>query len=371
MITPGSTLGILGSGQLGRMIAQAAQSLGYRVHVFAPDAEGSPAGQVADAASTAEYDDEAALAAFGKSVDVVTVEFENVPAAALELLQGLVPVRPGVKSLHTSQNRAREKAFLKDAGLPLPPFVAVDDVSGLEAALKVTGMPAVVKTAASGYDGKGQAVVRSRADLAAARELFSGGSCVVEAFVSFRREISVVAARGVNGQVQAYGAFGNTHVNHILDVTVALETDPEATALATRVADALGHVGVLCLELFETEDGLLVNEIAPRVHNSGHVTVVSSSTGQFEQHVRAVCGLPLGGADRRQPAAMANLLGDLWTDGEPDWSAALEDPAVKLHLYGKAEARPGRKMGHLLATGETDREALEKVIAARRRLTKS
>jgi 5-(carboxyamino)imidazole ribonucleotide synthase len=305
---------------------------------------------------------------------VVTVEFENIPAAALEVLSAAVPVRPAASALQTTQNRLREKLFLRRHGLPHAPFVAVDGPEELAGALELTGLPAVLKTAGFGYDGKGQLLLRSEADLPAARELLVRQACVLEAFVSFRREVSVVLA--CNGsETLDYGVLENQHAQHILDVTTTPgpQADPAArgaVALARKIAAALDYRGLLCVEFFETQAGeLLVNEIAPRAHNSGHLTIEASVTGQFEQQVRAVCGLPLGSTAFRAAAAMANLLGDVWAAGTPDWQAALADPAVKLHLYGKEEARAGRKMGHLTALGATAGEAAAKVRAARELLS--
>lgn len=374
-LAPGGSIGILGSGQLGRMLALAARPFGYAVHVYAPDASGSPAAQVADSATQAAYLDEAALREFARMCDVVTVEFENIPAEALELLGQWTAVRPGARSLRLSQNRLREKEFLVSAGLPVAPFRTVRSEDGLKEALGEIGWPAVLKTAGFGYDGKGQALLRSPRDLPRAEAILAGGEAVLEAFVDFSSEVSVVAARTSGGVTGSFGLFHNDHVNHILDVTAVLPEDgtdgaeQEAAGIARQIADALGHVGVLCVELFRLGDGrLLVNEIAPRVHNSGHLTIEAAGSSQFQQHIRAVAGLPPGDFSFRSPAAMANLLGDLWENGEPDWAAALADPRVQLHLYGKEEARPGRKMGHLTAVAGTASEAREAVLAARHRL---
>lgn len=370
LIQPGATIGVLGSGQLGRMLALAAARLGYRVHVFSDAPPDSPAGQVAQLEISAAYSDETALRKFAAGVDVVTVEFENVPAAALELLATLVPVRPGSGALHVTQNRLREKRFLQQHDLPHAPFVPVNSEEELRAALQLTGWPAVLKTAGFGYDGKGQLLLTNEADLPAAAELLSGGA-VLEGFVEFDRELSVLLARSGTGQTADWGVISNTHANHILDLSVtgAPAEAERAVVLARQAAEALDFTGLLCVEFFETAAGeLLVNEIAPRTHNSGHLTIEGSVTSQFEQQVRAICGLPFGSTELLRPAAMANLLGDLWNTGTPDWSAALRDPAVKLHLYGKAAARPGRKMGHLTALAATQAEAASKVLAARERL---
>ena len=369
-ILPGAALGVLGSGQLGRMFAMAARRLGYRVHVFSPDTN-TPAGQVADVEIAAPYDDLDAVRAFARSVDVVTFEFENVPAATTEAVVEIVPVRPNGAVLHVAQQRAREKGFLAEKGFPVTPFVRVTAEDELDAALARTGVPAVMKTASLGYDGKGQAKV---ADAAAAREAWrrmGGVEVVVERFIPFEREVSVVAARGLDGWTTSYGVIENTHANHILDVSVWPADVPphverRASEIALGVLEALDVVGVLCVEFFLTADGgLLINELAPRPHNSGHLTIDAAVTSQFEQQVRAICGLPPGSVDRLRPAAMANLLGDLWVGGEPDWAAACAIPNVKLHLYGKADARPGRKMGHLTALAETPQQARELALKAR------
>ena len=371
-ILPGATLGILGSGQLGRMLALAARQLGYRVQVFSPEG-GAPAGQVADRDLVAPYLDLDALRGFARGVDVVTFEFENVPAAALEALAEIVAVRPGVEVLATTQHRLREKRFLANAGFPLAPFRAVHSAAELASALTELGTPAVAKTAGWGYDGKGQVRIDAVSHAAAAWVALATDEAVVEAFVDFECELSVVAARGADGGFAHWGVVLNHHVRHILDLTIApAPISPalarEAEELVRDLLAALGVVGVACVELFLTRGGrLLVNEIAPRPHNSGHWTIEGAVTSQFEQQLRAVCGLPLGATDRPRPAALANLLGDLWAGGEPDWPAALALPDVHLHLYAKEDPRPGRKMGHLTALGEG---AAERVEAARARLSR-
>lgn len=373
-ILPGATVGILGSGQLGRMLALAARRMGYRVHVFSPGTD-TPTGQVADHEHSAPYHHLAAVRSFARKVDVVTFEFENVPAEAAEVAAAEVPVRPAGAVLHTTQNRLREKTFLADRGFPVAPFRRATSTGELAAALADLGTPVVVKTAGWGYDGKGQLRIDDPAAAGAAWAELGTDEAIVEAWVDFEREASVVAARGVDGAFTHWGVFANDHVDHILDVSVAPAPLPpevarEAVAIARGVLEELDVVGVLCVELFVRPDGrLLVNELAPRPHNSGHLTVDASITSQFEQQLRAVCGLPLGATDLVRPAAMANLLGDLWTGGEPDWPAALSRPGVALHLYGKKEARRGRKMGHLTALAGTVDEARERVLAARAALT--
>ncbi|MCH9649206.1 MAG: 5-(carboxyamino)imidazole ribonucleotide synthase [Deltaproteobacteria bacterium] len=375
-ILPGSTLGVLGSGQLGRMLALSARAMGYRVHTFSPE-KASPTGQVADLEIAAAYDDLEAVSDFARGVDVVTFEFENVSAAAAAAAAEHGPVRPAGKVLHTTQNRLREKDFLSSAGFPLPPYAAVRSLEDLREALGRIGCPAVLKTAGFGYDGKGQVRIHHPGDASSAWEALTGQEAVLEAFVDFEREVSVVAARGLHGDYEAFEVVDNQHRNHILDVSVAPSSlSPEikgrAVEISRGILEALDVVGVLCVELFVTRGGdLLVNEVAPRPHNSGHLTVDACRTSQFEQQLRAVCGLPLGSPDQLAPAAMANLLGDLWSTGEPHWRAALALPGVHLHLYGKKEPRPGRKMGHLTALAASSREAEELVCRARDLLQQS
>jgi 5-(carboxyamino)imidazole ribonucleotide synthase len=373
VIEPGSTLGVLGSGQLGRMFAIAARRLGYRVHVLSPD-DDTPTGQVADLELRAAYDDLDAVASFARGVSVVTFEFENVPAATTAACERYAPVRPGGNVLHTTQNRLREKTFLQSAGIPVTPFWPVRSRGDLIQAIGEAKTPAVLKTADWGYDGKGQAKVNAPGEIDALWPRFAGGEAILEAFIDFDCEISVTAARGCDGQIVTYGPMKNAHRSHILDVSVApAEIQPNvATAaidLARQIMQRLEVVGVLCVEFFvDRSDRLMVNELAPRPHNSGHLTIDACTTCQFEQQVRAVCGLPLGSPRQHRPAAMANLLGDLWSSRSPNWPAALSTGDVKLHLYGKAEPRPGRKMGHLTALAETPQQAAEQVMAARERL---
>jgi 5-(carboxyamino)imidazole ribonucleotide synthase len=369
-IAPGSALGVLGSGQLGRMFTIAARRMGYRVHTFSPE-EDTPTGQLADVEMTAEYEDLDALRAFAGQVDVVTFEFENVPAEAIEAIEALTPVRPSGIALHTAQQRAREKTFLADHGFPTAPFGRAATLDELWDAVARVGTPAVIKTAAFGYDGKGQHRVTTPADVEHIWGAIGHQEAVVEKFITLQAEISVIAARGLDGAVVEYAPFENRHRDHILDLTTAPAAIPPAIATQAReitraILAQLQYVGVLCVEFFLSTDGeLLVNELAPRPHNSGHLTFDAAVTSQFEQQVRAICGLPLGSTELLRPAAMANLLGDLWTEGEPNWAAACAFPEVKLHLYGKSSARIGRKMGHLTAMGRTVEEAQDRVIAAR------
>lgn len=372
-ILPGATIGVLGSGQLGRMFAIAARRMGYRVHTLSPHFD-TPTGQVADVEITASYDDLDAVCSFARQVSVVTFEFENVPTATAEAAAKCAPVRPSGTILHTTQQRIREKLFLKQAGLPLTPYCEVRSIEDLRGALTELGYPAVLKTAAFGYDGKGQFRIQSADQVEEAWNAIGRQEAVLEAFIDFEREVSVVAARGIDGQFVHYGVIENRHCRHILDVSIAparvdLRVAREAVEIARAVLDQLGVVGVLCVEFFVTREGkLLINELAPRPHNSGHLTVDAHVTSQFEQQLRAVCGLPLGSTEMHRPAAMANLLGDLWHDGEPEWPAPCKFPEVKLHLYGKLEPRPGRKMGHLTALHGDVEQAFRTVIAARESL---
>jgi 5-(carboxyamino)imidazole ribonucleotide synthase len=367
---PGATLGVLGSGQLGRMFAIAARRMGYRVHTLSPGVD-TPTGQVADAEIEADYDDLDAIRAFARGVDVITFEFENVSTAAADAAAEVVPVRPSGHALHVTQQRAREKAFLALKGFPVTPHAAVASLDELAAAVERIGLPAILKTASFGYDGKGQHRLTSPLDIEPVWALVGHQPAILEKVVDFSLEFSVVAARGLDGGFAHYGAIENAHRNHILDVSVAPARMPEAAvteavAVTRAIMDELAYVGVLCVEFFLTADGrILVNEIAPRPHNSGHLTVDASITSQFEQQVRAICGLPLGATTLLRPAAMANLLGDVWAKGEPKWDAALAVPDVKLHLYGKSDPRPGRKMGHLTAMADTTAQAIQHVLAAR------
>jgi 5-(carboxyamino)imidazole ribonucleotide synthase len=374
-ILPGATIGVLGSGQLGRMFTIAARRLGYRVHTFSPDQD-SPTGQVADHEVTASYDDLAAVAAFAREVSAVTFEFENVPSRTVDALGAGIAVRPSGRVLHVTQHRVREKTFLADAGIPVAPFAVVETSADLEGGLAQVGVPAILKTASFGYDGKGQVRIGDPGDAVTAWASIGNAPAVLEGVVEFACEVSVVVARGVDGTMVDYGAIENSHSRHILDVSVwparvSADTTAKAVALARRACEALDVVGVLCVEMFVTPSGdVIVNELAPRPHNSGHLTIDAHVTCQFEQQLRAVCGLPLGTTAARSPAAaMANLLGDEWSGGEPDWAAALARPGVKLHLYGKVEPRPGRKMGHLTATAPSADEAEACVREARRLLT--
>jgi 5-(carboxyamino)imidazole ribonucleotide synthase len=381
-ILPGATVGVLGSGQLGRMFAIAARRMGYRVHTLSPDYD-TPTGQVADRELQADYDDLDRVREFAKDVDVVTFEFENVSAAATSAAAAMAPVRPSGQVLHTTQHRLREKTFLSSEGFPVTPYRVVRSLTELPGALAELApqgeRPCVLKSAGFGYDGKGQVKISPNATpetLASAWKQAGAQECVLEAFVDFDCEVSLVAARGVDGGQVHFPLVHNAHANHILDVTtapadVAPEIAVEAERITRGILDALKVEGVLCVEFFLTKQGkLLVNELAPRPHNSGHFTFDACVTSQFEQQLRAICGLPLGSPELLRPAAMANLLGDLWESGEPDWEAVCAMPDVKLHLYGKLAARPGRKMGHLTAMAATGAEAATRVREARNRLVR-
>lgn len=372
-ILPGAVLGVLGSGQLGRMFAIAARRLGYRVHVYSPDSD-SPTGQVADREFSAPYDDLDQLSEFARSVDVVTFEFENVPSSVTDCIEKHAQVRPGGQVLGVCQHRLTEKNTLKNAGLPVPHFCRVTSLDELQAGLSRLGTPCVMKTASSGYDGKGQAVVSDTTNTPELWQSLNTDEAILEKFVDFESEISIVAARNPAGEFKCYGPMLNSHSNHILDTTICpakLDSNTEAAAIEiTRtVFESLDVVGVLCVEMFVTSDGgLLINELAPRPHNSGHLTVDAHVTCQFEQQVRAICNLPLGDTSQHRPAAMANLLGDVWQQGDPNWVRLLQASNVKLHLYGKQDARIGRKMGHLTALAPTAEKALTVVTAARKAL---
>ncbi|MEM6329219.1 MAG: 5-(carboxyamino)imidazole ribonucleotide synthase [Planctomycetota bacterium] len=373
-VPAGSTLGVFGGGQLGRMFCQAAQALGFKTRVFAPESD-CPASQVADAHTAADYHDFALVEEFAKGVGAATLEFENVPVAALEAAGRHTLVRPGSEALFTVQDRAREKRFLAAAGVPVAPFAVVRDAQELAEASAAIGAPAVLKTSKFGYDGKGQTVIRQAAGAADAWAYLGRTKCVMEGFVEFRREVSVIVARGPGGETAVCGPVENDHANHILDVSVLPAACDDAVAsearrIATHVAKELEVVGVVCVEFFETAGGdLMVNEIAPRPHNSGHLTIEACRASQFEQQARAVAGLPLGSFEYTRPAAMANLMGELWSAGEPEWDRVGGFAGVQLHLYGKRSARPGRKMGHLTAVADTPAAAREAVLASRAALS--
>ncbi|WP_370224940.1 5-(carboxyamino)imidazole ribonucleotide synthase [Pararhodobacter marinus] len=346
-LQPGAVIGILGGGQLGRMLSVAASRLGLRCHVYDPGAN-PPAGHVAERVTTAPWDDEAALRAFAASVDVITYEFENIPTATLDLLESLKPVRPGRRALAVSQDRLTEKDFLTGLGLKTAPYRDVPDRAALEAALAEIGTPAILKTRRLGYDGKGQARIMEPAQADAALDEMGGAEAILEGFVDFTHEVSVIAARGVTGEVACYDPGENVHRDGILRTTtlparLAPGQHMDAVLLAGKILNALDYVGVMGVELFVTPRGLIVNEIAPRVHNSGHWTQAGCTVDQFEQHIRAVAGWPLGNGQRYADVVMENLIGDD-VDRVPELARAAD---VQIHLYGKGAARPGRKMGHV------------------------
>lgn len=348
VIAPGATIGILGGGQLGRMTAMAAAELGYRCHIFSPERD-SPAAQVSALSTIADYTDVAAMTKFARDVDVVTYEFENIPYEPVAAIAEVTAVRPGPDVLRIAQDRLKEKDFLNSVGVATARYQEVNDAAGLARAVRDIGRPAVLKTTRMGYDGKGQVAVRAETDLAQAWAAMKGQQAILEGFIDFTTEISVIVARSADGGNANYVTVENLHKNHILDQTIAparvgAEQSMKAEAIARHVAQQLELVGVLAVEMFVTRDGqVLVNELAPRPHNSGHWTMDACATSQFEQLVRAICGLPLGSPERHSDAVMKNLIGD----DVKQWPELIKDPHAKLHLYGKAEARPGRKMGHV------------------------
>ena len=372
MILPGATLGMLGGGQLGRMFTVAARTMGYHVIVLDPNPE-SPAGKFATDHVCAEYGDPSALEYLARTCAAITTEFENVPAAVLDQLSVSCVVRPGAKAVSIAQDRIREKAFLREFEFPVVRFAVVRSEADLEAELLLTGQSALLKVSRFGYDGKGQARVSNLEEARAAWDLMEREPCVLEELLTLEAEISVVLARGADGQIATFPIAENVHRNGILDLTivptrVSAAVQREAVVLAQTIAERLEYVGVLAVEYFVLAGGqLVVNEIAPRPHNSGHYTLDACITSQFEQQVRALCGLPLGPTRLLTPAVMVNLLGDLWSPNcdEPDWSAVLRDPRIKLHLYGKGTPRPGRKMGHFTCLDENPEVALAVALATR------
>ncbi len=376
MILPGATVGVLGGGQLGRMFAIRAQTMGYRVVVLDPD-PASPAGQIADTHLRAAYTDLRALDQLARACDAVTTEFENVPAEALERLARGCRVRPSVEAVAIAQDRIREKGFLERGGFPTAPFLAVGDQAELREAVARVRLPALLKTSRLGYDGKGQIAVETAADAAPAFDRLGRVACVLEERLALESEVSVVLARGDDGAVAAFPVGENRHRDGILETTVVPARVPpevakEAEEVARRVATALDYVGVLGVEMFVANGGrIYVNEIAPRPHNSGHFTLDACSADQFEQQLRALCALPLAAPRLLSPVAMVNLLGDIWKDGTPRWADALRLPGVRLHLYGKAEPRPGRKMGHLNCLADDPDRALALALKARNALVAS
>jgi 5-(carboxyamino)imidazole ribonucleotide synthase len=372
VIAPGATLGLLGGGQLGRMFTVAARTLGYRVTVLDPDPL-SPAAEFATGHLNTAYTHPVSLAELAQTCSAVTTEFENAPAEALLALAEKTVVRPSGNAVSVAQDRSREKGFIADHDLPVGPYADVREEADFDAALARVKLPAILKTARFGYDGKGQATIASRADLARVFAEWKRVPCVLEERLALELEISVILARAADGTVEVFPVAENRHARGILDVTIAPARIPdalaaEATALATRLAQALDYVGVLAVEMFVVGGRLLVNEIAPRPHNSGHYTIDACRTSQFEQQVRVLCGLPLGDPSLHTPAVMVNLLGDIWGAGEPRWDAVLRHAGAHLHLYGKREARPGRKMGHVTVCEPDPARALDVALAIRKDL---
>ncbi len=352
MILPSATLGVLGGGQLGRMFTLAAYSMGYRVVVLDPDTH-SPAGLIADQHIKADYRDHAALQMLGDECAAVTTEFENVPAGSMEYLEKFCAVRPNAEALRIAQDRIREKTYIQQHGLATAAFAAIYEDADIVAAIESLNAPLIMKTASLGYDGKCQVTVNTLAEARNAFEQLGHAPCVLEEKVDLEHEVSVILARSVNGQISVYPVGENRHVNGILDTTIVPATidatlGETAIDMATRLADSMDYCGVLAVEFFCTRQGeLLINEIATRPHNSGHYTVDACATSQFEQQVRMMCGLPPGDTQMLSPVIMTNLLGDIWNDGEPQWQHVLNESQAHLHLYGKKNARPGRKMGHI------------------------
>jgi 5-(carboxyamino)imidazole ribonucleotide synthase len=372
VIAPGATLGLLGGGQLGRMFTVAARTLGYRVTVLDPDPL-SPAAEFATGHLNTAYTHPVSLDELAQTCAAVTTEFENAPAEALNALAERTVVRPRGDSVAIAQDRALEKGFFAEHGFPLGPYAVVRSESDFEAALARVKLPALLKTARFGYDGKGQARIASRADLERVFAEWKRGPCILEELLTLQRELSVILARGETGDVAVFPVAENRHAHGILDVSIAPARIPaaladEATAIASRLASDLDYVGVLAVEMFVVGGKLLLNEIAPRPHNSGHYTIDACRTSQFEQQVRVLCGLPLGDPSQHSPAVMVNLLGDIWRGGEPKWDAVLRHAGAHLHLYGKREARPGRKMGHVTVCEPTAERAYEVAMEIRRDL---
>ncbi len=369
MILPGATVGVLGGGQLGRMFTMRARSMGYKVVVLDPDAL-SPAGAVADRHIRAPYEDTRALVELSATCAAVTTEFENVPATTLETLGRSSIVRPPVAAVAITQDRIAEKTFLRTHGFATAPYRGIEDKRDIPEAIRALPLPVILKTNRLGYDGKGQAVVTSEAEAVAAFDRFGRVACILESRLALECELSVIVARGAGGEVATFPVAENRHVAGILDTSIVHARIPDTLATraretATKVAEALEYVGVLAVELFVVEGELVVNEMAPRPHNSGHYTMDACSVDQFEQQLRTLCGLPVAEPWLLSPVVMVNLMGDLWAGGEPRWEEALKRPGVRLHLYGKAEPRPGRKMGHLNCLAADPNIALALAVAAR------
>jgi 5-(carboxyamino)imidazole ribonucleotide synthase len=374
VIEPGATLGVFGGGQLGRMFTQAAQKMGYRVVVYTDESH-SPASQVANETIQSDYLDPVAVREFAEKVDVITLEFENIALEAVARASEIVAVRPGRQVLAVAQHRIREKSTLSQAGFPVTPYCEIRSLAEVESAGEELGWPMIWKTTSWGYDGKGQKKVATPAEAKEAWELLGPEPVIAEKWIPYRAEVSVLVARSPRGEIAVYPTFTNAHANHILDVTTCptegelVQIESEARRIACGVAETLGLEGLLCVEFFVSESfGLMINEIAPRPHNSGHLTMEACRTSQFEQQVRAVCNLPLGDTSLIQPAAMVNLLGDVWGDGCPRFEEAFVESSSYLHLYGKDRARAGRKMGHLTVLDQTAEAAKSRALAIRERM---
>jgi 5-(carboxyamino)imidazole ribonucleotide synthase len=358
------------------MFAQVAHRYGYHVSIFSSEIDSS-ATQVTSQSSIQSFEDPQAIETFAKSVDVITLEFENIPLVAIQRAASITPVRPGELVLATSQNRILEKSTLRDAGFPVTPFYRVDNADDLQAAGKQFGWDMIIKTANWGYDGKGQRSVHNEAEALEALSRLGPANLIAEQRINFTDEVSVLVARSLPGEIKVYPLVHNTHVRHILDLSVcpvaaSLESlNAQATEIAIGIAEHLGLIGLLCVEFFVADGTLLINEIAPRPHNSGHLTIEGSHTSQFEQQLRAITGMPLGDTSPRSPSAMVNLMGDIWNSGTPNWQPALEHRDAFLHLYGKPQARPGRKMGHLTLLASTPQQAATDALELRRRLIRS
>ena len=370
---PGATVGVIGGGQLGRYFVLEARRLGYHTWVLDPDSQ-APAMQIAEHAEVAAFDDAAALERMANACDAVTIEFENVPATSLDLLAGLTRVAPSSDVVHIAQDRVREKETAQAAGLQPVPFAVIRSSDDLDAAVAAIELPAILKTAQLGYDGKGQVVCRSADDVRAAFDRVGQVACVLEQRIALQSEISVVLARGFDGVTQCFPVAENVHINGILHTSlVPSSCDPElqskAQTLAIQLSDHIDYHGVLAVEFFiDKHDNLLFNEMAPRPHNSGHYTLDASLTSQFEQQLRVLCALPLGDTVTSPAVVMLNLLGDSWTAGEPDWSPLMASSKAKLHLYGKLSARPGRKMGHVNCLATTPGEAMKSALTVAKTL---
>jgi 5-(carboxyamino)imidazole ribonucleotide synthase len=373
VILPGQTVGIYGGGQLGRMLAIAARESGYQVHVFTSDRD-APAAHFANRVTIADDSDETPFRAFASAVDVLTFEFENVSAQSLQWVPRRVPIRPGANVFWIAQDRLREKNFLRHNGIPIPTFASCTSLAELKRAVDTIGLPAVLKTSAGGYDGKGQFLIRDEHQVEEAWQTVGARACTLEAFVDLACEVSVIVARDIGGSIASYGPIENQHANHILDFSicpagVSREISDQAQQIASQITTAFDLVGLICIEFFVSRDGrVLVNEIAPRTHNSGHLTIEAFATSQFEQQLRTVCGLPVGSVEQIRHAAMINLLGDRWFPNDPDWCAVFETPESHLHLYDKSEPKMGRKMGHVTVCGATREEVLIRAQQIRDRL---